>query len=68
MEPGINGPDDFIGRHGDAALFALLDAAKPAQRSQDLPIADLLSELQLTAEAVRDITADQLGERLRALA
>lgn len=30
VEDGINGPDDYIGTHGDAALFALLDAAKPA--------------------------------------
>jgi Protein of unknown function (DUF3631) len=26
---GVNGPDDYIGRHGDAAFFALIDAAKP---------------------------------------
>ena len=44
------------------------DAAKPARRSHDLPIADLLSELHLTAEAVRDITPDVLDGRLRALA
>src|SRR5206468_170976 len=50
------------------ALFALLDAAKPVQRSQDLPIADLLTEFQLTPEIVHDIAADELGDRLRALA
>jgi len=38
-----------------------------AKRSQDLPIADLLSEFHLTAEAVRDITLDELGRRLSAL-
>jgi hypothetical protein len=27
IEPHVNGPDDFIGAHGDAALLALLDAA-----------------------------------------
>jgi P4 family phage/plasmid primase-like protien len=29
-DPGINGPDDFIGRQGDAAFFALVDAAPAA--------------------------------------
>jgi hypothetical protein len=29
-EDGVNGPDDYIGKYGDAALFAILDAAKPA--------------------------------------
>ena len=24
-EPGVNGPDDYIGRHGAEAFFALLD-------------------------------------------
>jgi hypothetical protein len=28
---GINGPDDFVGVHGDAALFALVDGALPAE-------------------------------------
>src|ERR1700730_2669086 len=51
-----------------SASFARLDAAKPARRSPDLPIADLLRECYLTAEAVRDITPDVLDGRLRALA
>ena len=25
VETGINGPDDYIGKHGDAALFALIE-------------------------------------------
>lgn len=29
IEDGVNGPDDYIGKYGDAALFALFDAAKP---------------------------------------
>lgn len=29
VENGINGPDDFVGRHGDDALFALLDGSVP---------------------------------------
>jgi hypothetical protein len=32
IEPQINGPDDFIGAHGDAALFGLIDQAKASQR------------------------------------
>jgi Domain of unknown function (DUF3854) len=28
VEEGINGPDDYIGRHGDEALFRLLDTAR----------------------------------------
>ena len=27
VEEGINGPDDYLGRHGDAAFFTLVDAA-----------------------------------------
>jgi hypothetical protein len=27
LEDDINGPDDFVGRHGDAALFGLIDDA-----------------------------------------
>jgi putative DNA primase/helicase len=30
VEAGINGPDDYVGKHGDAALFTLIDAALPA--------------------------------------
>ena len=30
IEDGINGPDDFIGRHGDVEFLALLDAAADA--------------------------------------
>src|SRR5229473_8522885 len=55
-------------KHAASAPFARLDAAKPARRSPDLPIADLLRESRLTAEAVRDITPDVLDGRLRALA
>jgi hypothetical protein len=55
-------------KHAGSAPFALLDAAKPARRPPDLPIADLLRECHLTAEAVRDITPDVLDGRLRALA
>jgi putative DNA primase/helicase len=31
VEDGVNGPDDFRAVHGDAALFAVLDAAQPAK-------------------------------------
>ena len=33
-EDGINGPDDFVGTHGDRALFALFDTAKPHRQPQ----------------------------------
>jgi hypothetical protein len=29
QESGVNGPDDFIAQHGDEALLALIDAARP---------------------------------------
>ena len=29
VEAGLNGPDDYIGRHGAEKFFALVDAAKP---------------------------------------
>ena len=68
VENGMNGPDDYIGKYGAAAFWKLIDSAKPTKRSQDKSIANLVSELELTAEAVRDITPDLLSERLRALA
>jgi hypothetical protein len=40
----------------------------PSRRSPDLPIADLLRECHLTAEAVHNITLDVLDGRLRELA
>jgi Protein of unknown function (DUF3631)/Domain of unknown function (DUF3854) len=67
-EAGLNGPDDYIGKHGDSALFTLIDAAAPAQRSQDLPIAELIREHRLTADEVTGLAIDLLEERLRALA
>jgi Protein of unknown function (DUF3631)/Domain of unknown function (DUF3854) len=30
VEDGVNGPDDYLGKHGDAALFAIVDEARPA--------------------------------------
>ncbi len=36
IEPGVNGPDDFIGRHGDQAFFDVVDAApEPGVSPQD---------------------------------
>ena len=29
VEDGVNGPDDYLGKHGDAALFAIVDKARP---------------------------------------
>lgn len=31
IEDGINGPDDYIGTHGDAPLWELVDGARPMQ-------------------------------------
>ena len=31
IEAGVNGPDDFVGRHGDHAFIALLEAAADAR-------------------------------------
>ena len=36
-EDGVNGPDDFLGKHGDQALFGLVDAAKPAAKGWRRP-------------------------------
>ena len=53
-EDGIDGPDDFIGRHGDRALFDLLDTATPyRQPGVEAVLAecglDALPELEKTA-------------------
>jgi putative DNA primase/helicase len=33
VEPHVNGPDDYVGTHGDAALFGLIDKANVLQRT-----------------------------------
>ncbi len=50
VEADVNGPDDYIGQHGDAALFALFDAApcsewpKPEPIQSELPPVEAFSE------------------------
>ncbi len=53
VEDGINGPDDYIGRHGAEKFFALVDAGKPitkspsdrsARRSQAAELVDMALE------------------------
>jgi hypothetical protein len=44
VEDGINGPDDYVGKHGDEALFALIDGARPMQPAS---AADVLRLAQL---------------------
>ena len=53
-EDGVNGPDDFIGRHGDRALFDLFDTATPYQQPEVEAVLaecglDALPELEKTA-------------------
>ena len=65
QEDGINGPDDFIGRHGAPAFFELLDAATPARRSHDQPVEELVAEFGLTMDVVPGYSVDALVVRLR---
>ena len=44
-EEGINGPDDFVGTHGDRALFDLFDTATPYQHRVPLIIGSKSSRL-----------------------
>ena len=67
QEDGINGPDDFIGRHGAAAFFKLLETARPARRSHDQPVEELVDEFGLTEDLIPDYSTDELIARLRAI-
>jgi uncharacterized protein (DUF927 family) len=35
IEPGINGPDDYVGAHGDEALARVLDNSRPTVANQE---------------------------------
>ena len=39
VEAGLNGPDDFVARHGDGPLFALIDAATAPPNKSTKPSA-----------------------------
>jgi len=60
VEVGVNGPDDYLGRHGDAALWALVDRAWPMQPAS---AADVLRLAGL--ETIKGLTLPELEERLR---
>ena len=62
IEDGVNGPDDYLGRHGDAALFAVIDggrAVQPASAEDVLCIAGL--------NDINGVTLSELEGRLRRL-
>jgi hypothetical protein len=41
IEPGVNGPDDYIGVHGAAAFFALVDGERVTERVELICAADV---------------------------
>jgi hypothetical protein len=45
-EDDVNGPDDYIGRHGDAAAFALIDSASASRTPHWLPIIVRLADVR----------------------
>jgi len=49
LESGVNGPDDFVAKHGDAALFERLDAAEVVEQRGGKSQATIL--LRLAREA-----------------
>ncbi len=66
VESGINGPDDFIGRHGAEAYFALVDAASDAPTNAIVVSGGQLSSIVDRAECalVPALTIYQRGGTL----
>lgn len=62
VEDGVNGPDDFYARHGDVALWAIVDGARPIQPEN---AADVLRLAAL--DNLHGVTLDDLEGRLRRL-
>lgn len=60
--PDVNDPDDFVGTHGDAALWALVDGARPMQPAS---AADVLRLAGL--DDIHGVTLAELEGRLRRL-
>jgi hypothetical protein len=56
VEPGVNGPDDYLAVYGDAALFSLLDAA-PMTSEAEL---EALSRQAGLHELTRDSSPDDI--------
>jgi putative DNA primase/helicase len=61
-EPDINGPDDYVGRHGDLALWALLDRARTIHQES---AADVLRVVGL--DEIHNVGLADLEGRLRRL-
>jgi putative DNA primase/helicase len=55
--PPINGPDDYIGRHGAAAFFALVDAAVPAARHRPVIVTTHMDLAKGTGHALDALVA-----------
>ncbi|HXG73150.1 MAG TPA: DUF3631 domain-containing protein [Gemmatimonadaceae bacterium] len=64
VEADVNGPDDLIGKRGDAALFALVDAAVPVQPETVNELLEDAGLLALTAP----VNLHALEQGLRELA
>ncbi len=62
VEDGINGPDDFVGQHGDAVLFALIDGARPMHPTS---AAEVLRLAEL--DNIHGVTLADLERRFRRL-
>ena len=45
VQPGVNGPDDFLGRHGASAWWSLVDAAATVVSGAPSPISVRLSDV-----------------------
>jgi hypothetical protein len=50
-EPGVNGPDDYVGRFGDHALWKLLDSAIAFESRQRTPDSQATTIVRLVTEA-----------------
>jgi hypothetical protein len=65
VEAGVNGPDDFVAKHGDVPLLVLIDEARPLQprtAAEALHLAKLddlhgveLSEIERRLRLLRDV-------------
>lgn len=62
VEPEMNGPDDLIGRHGDAALWDVVDTARPLAPES---AAEVLRRAGL--DDIHDVDLSSLETRLRSL-
>ena len=54
-EPGINGMDDYLGRHGPEAALELFEAAKPRNTARDFHLTDAGNAERLVDRHGRDL-------------